>query len=428
MSYHNPGGTQITTTSVTTVNTTTQTATTSVEAGSSNIIAYWANETEDQEKYPGVRNDEYFPRLGLLKERDPDSVPYSFVKVEVDKKYEVENLFSTLEGFNVQIWYHDSLDAAYGIVLPYEDDQTEETNWNGWIKGEQVRRGNKVTIEPKARFLFAGTFAHNVVAGEPSTQGYPMKGSITELIEESEVPSIDPEDLFMIQHEEKLYKIPAYALRDYFASYAVGEDLNLNEFGKPGLMFPGSGLTYNPVTGKVDAVIPARPNFVGLITSLGELPNPFSVLGKDSMHPMSDPPLVTFPDGNEQEGDYYVVYDTNFELTEAWGFASGTKVYRGDALIRVRHGDAPGDFEIIPSVEGATSLQVLSSPQYAIEIDNSDVQFPIIKIKNAQAVGEDIDYPAGYDGFMSVQDRQDINDLPFKYTQQDFNQYPRIEY
>lgn len=413
MSYHSSSGSQITSTSVTTVDTATMTAVTTTSEGSSNIFAYWANEGEDS-RYPQDANPNYFPNWELL---GPEARPFSFVQVEVGKQYVVENLFSEYEGFNVALWYHDSRDAAYGL-MPNEED--------GWIQGPHVMRGTAEIIEPQARYLFAGTFGHNIQVGEPSIQGYELKGSISEVQSDAETPVIEPDDLFMIQHDGDLYRIAANSLKDYFAGLAVGEDLIDNNFGKPGLMFPGSGLTFDSVTGKVDAVIPARPRFAGLITAKDELPGVFALLGADSKHPFADPTLVKYPLGDEQEGDYYVVYDTDFELTEAWGYASGTKVYRGDSLIRVRHGDSPGDFEIIPCVEGATSLQTLLAPQYAIDIDGTNIQFPVINIKTSKAVAEDPDYVAGYDGFLSKEDKDVINKLPVTYTNTDFDQYPQI--
>ena len=226
MSYHNPNGSQITATTVTTVNTTTQTASSLTGEGSSNIFAYWADEDRYAQDYPDVENGDYFPNWSYIKETDPGSTPFSYVNVEVGKKYEVTNEFSTLEGYHLQIWYHDSRDAAYGL-LPNQDD--------GWIKGEQVLRGTTVTIEPQGRFLFAGSFAHDIIAPiQPNTYGYELKGGITEVIEIDETPSIENEDLFMIQHEEDLYRISANALKDYFSGIAIGEDLNNNFFGKPG--------------------------------------------------------------------------------------------------------------------------------------------------------------------------------------------------
>ena len=241
------------------------------------------------------------------------------------------------------------------------------------------------------------------------------------------IPTIDPEDLFLIQHEGELFRIPAADLKDYFASLAEPERLERNEYGKPGLMYPGTGLTYNEVSGKVDAVIPAKPNFIGIISTEAAPPQPFNELAPDSLHPLSGASIVTFPSGLEQEGDYYVVYDTELMLTESWGFSSGTRVFRGDTLIRVRHGDSPGNFEILPSIEGATSLQSILARQSAIEFDFSNIQFPNINIRTAIAeTGED-DSAEGMDGFLSKEDKNIINRLPIDYTEQDFTKYPTIE-
>ena len=413
-SYYSPGGTQLTTTSTTTVSNNddgTQSSVSTVTVGSSNIFAYYANEEG---------NLEYFPDWIKLRDDDPNAVPFSFVKVEKDKKYAIENLFNTEEGFSIQLWFANSLDVAYGIGAEREN----------FKRGEQVFKGSNAKTEFVALgdYLFAGTFQHEII-GDPSAYGYELNGSIEEVEEVSEDPTIDPEDLFLIQHEGELFRIPAADLKDYFASLAEPERLERNEYGKPGLMYPGTGLTYNEVSGKVDAVIPAKPNFIGIIAGSQDISpvKPYDELAPDSLHPLAGAKTVTFPSGLEQEGDYYVVYDTNSTLTESWGFSSGTRVFRGDIVIRVRHGDSPGNFEILPSIEGATSIQSILAGQSAIELDFSNIQFPNINIRTAIAeTGED-DSAEGMDGFLSKEDKNIINRLPIDYTEQDFTKYPTIE-
>lgn len=410
-SYYSPGGTRLTTTSTTSVSNNddgTQISVSTVTVGSSNIFAYYANEEG---------NTEYFPDWTKLREADPNAVPFSFVKVEKDKKYEIENLFNSEEGFSIQLWFANSLDIAYGIGAERDN----------FVRGEQVLKGSNTKLQFVAPgdYLFAGTFQHEIV-GEPSAYGYELTGSIVEVEEVSEDPSIDPEDLFLIQHEGELFRIPAADLKDYFASLAEPERLEKNEFGKPGLMYPGEGLTYNEVSGKVDAVIPAKPNFKGIVSHVAS-PAPFNQLAPDSLHPLAGADIVTFPSGLEQEGDYYVVYDTELILTESWGFSSGTRVFRGDTIIRVRHGDSPGNFEILPSIEGATSIQSILAAQSAIEFDFTDIQYPNISIRTAVASGEQVLFPDGIDGFLSKEDKNIINRLPIDYTEQDFTKYPSIE-
>ncbi len=412
MSYHTPSGQTLSTTATTTVvdnSDGTQSSVSTVTIGSSNIFAYYAGEEE---------NETYFPNFQELKDRDSQSIPFSFVKVTKDQKYVVENLFNTEEGFSVQFWFTNSLDAAYGIGV-------EEENF---VKGEQALKGNNAPVEfiAQGEYLFAGTFQHNIV-GDPDPYGYKMKGSISEVEEVKPDPSIEPEDLFLIQHEDELYRIPAADLKDYFASLAKKENLKENFYGKPGLVYPGSGLKYDEVSGKIDADIPARPKFKGIVSQDIVTPVPFNKLSPDSSHPMREVTVVAFPDGNEQEGDYYVVYDTEMTLTESWGFSSGTRVFRGDAIIRVRQGDTPGNFEIQPSIEGATSVQSIIAGQNAIEFDFTDIQFPNVNIKTAKAVGEVNETPEGFDGFLSKEDKNVINRLPVDYTEQDFTKYPGIE-
>ncbi len=420
MSYHTNSGSSVDTTTTTTVineeTGTVQTVTVSTGQGSSNVFAYYANEEG---------NDTYFPNFEELKAADTRAIPFSFVEIDVKKRYRIENTFSSEEGFALQLWYanSDNLDHAYGILSSESD----------YIRGEQVLRGSVVDIEPKGNFLFAGTFQHTLV-GDPNPQGYELKGSITELEGVFEGPKVSPEDLFLVQHEGQLYNIPAADLKDYFAGLAKPENLKedgttsqSSTYGKPGIMYPGTGLKYDEISGKVDADIPARPRFMGLLSDSASIPPPFNRLSPDSEHPLNDVKMVSYPDGNEQEGDYYVVFDTAMTLTESWGFASGTRVYRGDSLIRVRSGDAPGDFEILPSIEGATSIQELLASQEAIDFDVSDIQYPQINIKTSVAAGSNEEFPQGFDGLLSKEDKNIINRLPIDYTEQDYTKYPPIE-
>ena len=421
MSYHSSAGSQVTTTTTNTpVNNDDGTQGVSVQTGmgSSNIFAYYAFQDD---------NLSYFPRWEDLKEADIRSIPFSFVELNPKKKYSITNQFSNDEGFSVQLWYasSDSLDHAYGILTKESD----------FIRGEQVARGTTVEIEPRGNYLFAGTYAHIIINPEsPNPQGYELKGSITELEDDFVGPSVQGEDLFLVQHNSDLYQIPAADLKDYFAGIAEPENLKedgttseSSTYGKPGLMYPGSGLTFDEISGKVDAVIPARPNFIGLVSESTAVPQPFNGLDPTSQHPLREVNVVQYPDGNEQEGDYYVVYDTAMILTESWGFSSGTRVYRGDQIIRVRHGDAPGNFEILPSIEGSTSVQEIYAEQEAIEFNTDDIQFPYINIKTSVAAGSSDESPDGYDGFISKEDKNTINRLPIDYTEQDFTKYPPIE-
>ena len=412
-SYYGSNTDPITTTTTNTVTTTTtgteqiQVIEPGTEGGSSGIFAYYASDDPD-----------YFPDFLALKERDPQSVPFSFVSVEPGKKYRIKNEFSSEEGFNVQLWYSNTLDSAYGLKVDKGD----------FIRADQIGRGTTVDVVAEGRFLFAGTYDHTIVNPElPLTYGYEMKGTIGLVIESDGPPTVEDEDLFMIQHEGELYRIEAYELKQYFAGIAKPENLVQDEFGEPGLMFPGTGLTFNEITGKVDAVIPARPNFLGIIRDESFIPAPWTNLVDDSPHPLHEAPVVSSPRGVEEEGDYYVVYDEKLVLNEAWGYSSGSQVYRGDTLIRVRHGDNPGDWEIIPSIVGATTVLGIKKAQDDISIDTSDLQFPQIVIRTAAAAGDSTLNENGYDGFLSKEDKNTINRLPLDYTEQDYTKYPPIE-
>ena len=373
--------------------------------GSNAIFAYYASEPD---------NLESFPRWDDLPD---ESKPFSFVLLEKGKKYKISNNFGTLEGFAVQLWFADKLDAAYGL------------SGVTWIRGGLVERSRTVEFIAEDKYLFAGTVTHTIdydLSDNPilDLRGYELPGTISRVYDSDEKIEINPESLFLIQQEDELYSINAIELKDYFSPLAIGEDYAQDNYGTPGLMFPGTGLNYNEVTGKVDAEIPASPNFVGL---LGAIANPFTVNhDKNDPHPLNQSVVVQNPSGSEQEGDYYVVVDTEFELSPSWGFSENAKVYRGDAVVRRRLGTNPGNFEIIPSIEGALSVMKLNSVQYAINFDNTRVQYPQLSVLSAKAPMEDEDFEPGYDGFLSKEDKHTINTLKQVHIEQDYTVYPPI--
>ena len=228
----------------------------------------------------------------------------------------------------------------------------------------------------------------------------------------------------LIQQEEEYYGIDVIQLKEYFAPLAVAPDYSANEFGIPGLVYPGDGLTYNSVTGEIDAVIPARPKFRGIIT---QREPKYKEFANDDPHPLNEPRHTLYPVGDELEGDYYVVADKEVTLDRSWGYASDSSAFLGDTIIRVRHGDSPGDWEIMPSIMGLTSVQKLGAYQTAIDINEADLLFPVISIKTSKAPGESASNPDGFDGLLSLTDKDTINRLPENYIQQDFTVYPPIE-
>ena len=394
--------------------------------GSNGIYAYRAASYEE--------GSNYFPDFEYL--YNNGGTPFSYIYVEKGETYRIHNNFSSWEGFSIALWFTDSIDAAYGLLPNYDETI--------WFPGDAyVAQQRTVDIEAKGRFLYASAFAWPPLEEPPqesqNVRGYYMKGSIQKVVPIEPEPVVNPEDLLMIQHETddgpELFRISAQELKEYIAPKAVSEDIFQDQFGRPGLMYPGTGLTYNNVTGKVDAIIPARPRFVGIISeNMNAIPPPYDKIDIEDPHPFNNVTVTNYPSGNEVEGDYYVVYDTDHTLTSAWGYSSGSHVFRGDVLMRVRHGDSSGDWEIAPSVNGSTSLMSILTHQKAISFDTSEsIQFPALNIKTAAAaetettVADDPDDVEGYDGLFSKEDKNTVNRLKIDFTEQDFTLYPHIE-
>lgn len=367
---------------------------------SQSVYAYWADE--------GIDNPSYFPNWDLFR------VPFSYMKLEKGKEYSYRNNFGTSEGFNVQLWYTDSLDAAYNLQGPL------------WFRGGQViRSASEATVEvAQGKYLFVAAFNTGIPEELVDPNGVQAQMSVELLVPAQEGEVIDDDALMLIQQEEEYYSISTIKLKEYFAPLAVAPDLSDNQFGVPGLMYPGEGLTYNEVTGEVDAVIPARPNFKGIITSRDLT---FAGFDRDDQHPLNNVRSTLYPVGDELEGDYYVVADKEVTLDRSWGYASESSAFLGDQIVRIRHGDSPGDWEILPSIMGLTSVQKLIAYQTAININSEDLLYPVLSIQTAKAPEESPSNPEGFDGLLSFTDKDTINRLSENYIEQDFTVYPPIE-
>ena len=224
-------------------------------------------------------------------------------------------------------------------------------------------------------------------------------------------------------------------LKEYFAPIAKSADLVASNYGVPGLMYPGTGLQYDDLTGEVDAIIPARPRFVGLI---GPVRQPREYLGpymgtaddpRDEVNPIWSAPMVVSTTGYEKEGDYYLVTAPAIILNDSWGFASGAVVNLGDTLIKVRHGDASeygpdGNWEIMPSYNGYVAISSLRSKTQALVIDmETDRKFPDISVLDAVPPSAEVE---GFSGLLNRDDKLFIDNVPTTYTNQDFTIYAPI--
>lgn len=169
-----------------------------------------------------------------------------------------------------------------------------------------------------------------------------------------------------------------------------------NQQGIPGLMFPGLGLSYNELTGELTRDFETSLTFAGLI-------------GFDITNGQVIGPALT-----DQTGYFYIVADPTFtELNDNWGSSSFEPVNVGDKLIR----KYDGDWAIVPDISGSQSVFRITSDTDALFVNNSNPQFPILTIDNAQpsdvisfnppAVRPDV----GLDGLMSAFDKAKLDNL-----------------
>ncbi len=402
------------------------------------LRAYYADEPPDWDNLDGDN-----PWLSFPFDDTKWVLPLGFASVTRGQKYrfELKDLPSSRYSFNVKLWWSDEIESAYRIA---------NVGWS--VTGEKLtindaNDNNSRIIEAPAQFVYAAAVdiqrKPDAPDGtpEPSLANWDPYGNSIDLrinkhVVDSDVAVIRPEDLMTVQQDDTLYAIETSQLKEYFAPIAKPEDLVASVYGKPGIMFPGTGLQYDELTGEVDAVIPARPKFAGLI-GIG---SPKDLLGpylgnaddlRDEINPIWNASVVTNTTGYEKEGDYYIVCVPNMILNQTWGFSSGASVNVGDVVIKVRHGNASdygndGNWEIMPSFEGYALVSALVSRNTALVIDtDTDQKFPQISILDAVPPDtiNDID---GYSGFMSRDDKLFVDNVPSTYTNQDFSIYEPI--
>ena len=371
-------------------------------------------------------------------------LPLGFASVTRGEKYrfELKDLPSSRYTFNVKLWWSDEIESAYRIANVGWSVTGEVLNIN------DANDNNSRIITAPAQFVYAA--AVNIARKPDAPDGTPdallenwdpygnsIDLRINKHVVDSDEAVIRPEDLMTVQQGDTLYAIEAAQLKEYFAPIAKPEDLVASNYGAAGLMFPGTGLLYDELTGKVDAVIPARPKFAGLI---GPSASPMDLLGpylgnaddvRDEINPIWNASIVQNTTGYEKEGDYYIVCVPNMILNQTWGFSSGASVNVGDVVIKVRHGNASdygndGNWEIMPSFEGYALVSALVSKNTALVIDTeTDQKFPQVSILDA-VPPDTINDVDGYSGFMSRDDKLFVDNVPATYTAQDFTIYDPI--
>jgi hypothetical protein len=176
-------------------------------------------------------------------------------------------------------------------------------------------------------------------------------------------------------------------------------DASAGAQGIPGLMYPGVGLSYNEVTGELTRDFETSLTFVGLI-------------GNDISEGQ-----VTVPDISDQTGFFYIVGDPTYTtLGNDWGSASFKDVTVGDKVIR----KYDGDWKILADLTGSMALLGIFSDTLALNIDETNPQFPILTIDNAipasvfsfdDGNGNILVERRGLDGLMTDIDKAKLDNL-----------------
>ena len=144
--------------------------------------------------------------------------------------------------------------------------------------------------------------------------------------------TIKKHSLFVVQTNDNVNSIRYDDLKEEIAPLATADNSILGTVGQPGLMFPGSTMVYDQVTGKLDVAASAVREYVGLI----------------GYEPDQNKNMT----GYEGAGNFYVVADFNHKyLSNDWGTPGSdldyqTRVYLGDVV--ERRNDDSGDWDVIP--------------------------------------------------------------------------------
>lgn len=147
----------------------------------------------------------------------------------------------------------------------------------------------------------------------------------------------------MIQTGDKFNSIKAVDLKGYYSPLAVQPNSARKIQGVPGIMFPSEQFEYNELTGELslrgdDNAIRELVGYIGYPQSLPPEYN------EDNL-PVTLTPAMN---GNEVEGQYYIVIDPNYKyMTNDWGLAyfdpitgGPHRVYVGDEVIKTSASDS----------------------------------------------------------------------------------------
>lgn len=157
----------------------------------------------------------------------------------------------------------------------------------------------------------------------------------------------------------------------------------------PGLVLPGTGLTIDPATGRLDSLVMEKSlRFRGLVGSgTNELESPL---------------------GGEDAGDFYIVQEDAYTLNGDWGVISAEVVNSGDFLIFATN----NEFEILTDVIGGDSITEITSGTASVRVvEVSDGRLEIFS---------DVATPAtsgagGTDGLVTAIDKEKIDNLSATY-------------
>ena len=144
--------------------------------------------------------------------------------------------------------------------------------------------------------------------------------------------------LLLVQTNNEINSIRFDTIKEEIGPLAKQDSSLLGTVGKPGIMFPGNTMVYDPSTGKLDIASSVVKEYVGLIGYNDD----------DD----EDQDLVKNMSGYESPGNFYIVADFNHKyLSNDWGSPGSdqeyqTRVYLGD-IVEKRNDDT-GDWNVIP--------------------------------------------------------------------------------
>ena len=158
---------------------------------------------------------------------------------------------------------------------------------------------------------------------------------------------------------------------------------------RAGLVLPGTGLTINPITGRLDSLVMEKSlQFRGIVGSgTKELQSPL---------------------GGEDFGDFYIVQEDNYLLNNNWGDISGETVNSGTFLIYGTN----DEFQILTDVLGGDSITEITSGTPSVRVvEVSDGRLEIFVDDAVAATGG----AGGEAGLLIANDKEKIDNLGTTY-------------